>query len=48
MRAVARREGGSTDTTRDHEYTDWDAVNRFADQIVDAVRPAGARLDVVA
>jgi menaquinone-dependent protoporphyrinogen oxidase len=48
MRAVARREGGSTDTTRDHEYTDWDAVNRFADQIVDSVRPAGARQDVVA
>jgi menaquinone-dependent protoporphyrinogen oxidase len=23
--------GGDTDTTRDYEYTDWDAVERFAD-----------------
>jgi menaquinone-dependent protoporphyrinogen oxidase len=23
--------GGETDTTRDYEYTDWDAVGRFAD-----------------
>lgn len=23
--------GGETDTTRDYEYTDWDAVDRFAD-----------------
>jgi menaquinone-dependent protoporphyrinogen oxidase len=22
--------GGNTDTTRDYEYTDWDAVERFA------------------
>jgi menaquinone-dependent protoporphyrinogen oxidase len=37
MRAIARREGGSTDTTRDHEYTDWEAVARFADAVVAAV-----------
>jgi menaquinone-dependent protoporphyrinogen oxidase len=30
MRHVARNEGGSTDTTRDHEYTDWKQVDRFA------------------
>ena len=24
--------GGDTDTSRDHEYTDWDAVDRFADR----------------
>jgi menaquinone-dependent protoporphyrinogen oxidase len=23
--------GNDTDTTRDYEYTDWDAVERFAD-----------------
>lgn len=23
MRRIARRNGGATDTTRDHEYTDW-------------------------
>ena len=34
MRSTARREGNATDTTRDHEYTDWDAVDRFVDSIV--------------
>jgi menaquinone-dependent protoporphyrinogen oxidase len=43
MRAIARREGGSTDTTRDHEYTDWDAVTRFADEVVAAVRSSTVR-----
>jgi menaquinone-dependent protoporphyrinogen oxidase len=43
IRAIARREGGSTDTTRDHEYTDWDAVARFADGVVGAVRASAAR-----
>jgi menaquinone-dependent protoporphyrinogen oxidase len=42
MRAIARREGGSTDTTRDHEYTDWAAVARFADEVVTAVRATSA------
>jgi menaquinone-dependent protoporphyrinogen oxidase len=43
MRAIARHEGGSTDTTRDHEYTDWDAVTRFADEVVAAVRSSAVR-----
>lgn len=30
MRMIAKKEGGSTDTTKDHEYTDWDAVRSFA------------------
>ena len=34
MKRIAKNEGGNTDTSRDHEYTDWDAVVRFADQIV--------------
>jgi menaquinone-dependent protoporphyrinogen oxidase len=38
MRAIAGREGGATDTTRDHEYTDWATVDRFADAVVDKVR----------
>ena len=33
MRWIARREGGDTDTSRDHEYTDWDAVDAFADRV---------------
>ena len=34
MRWIAKREGGSTDTSRDHEYTNWDAVVLFTDQFV--------------
>jgi menaquinone-dependent protoporphyrinogen oxidase len=48
MREIARREGGSTDTTRDHEYTDWNAVARFADDVIDIVRGDAARLSASA
>jgi len=34
MKRIAKSEGTSTDTSRDHEYTDWDAVKRFADSVV--------------
>lgn len=37
MRSIARREGNDTDITRDHEYTDWDAVDRFARNVADMV-----------
>ena len=30
MKRIAAKAGGATDTTRDHEYTDWPAVERFA------------------
>jgi menaquinone-dependent protoporphyrinogen oxidase len=30
MRAISRREGGDTDMSHDHEYTDWQAVEQFA------------------
>ncbi|MDE3172957.1 MAG: flavodoxin domain-containing protein [Gemmatimonadota bacterium] len=30
MKRISAREGGSTDTSRDHEYTDWSQVERFA------------------
>lgn len=45
MRRIARKEGGSTDTSRDHEYTNWASVNTFAWQAgVDIVMsiPKGA------
>jgi hypothetical protein len=31
LRLIAQREGGSTDTRRDHELTDWTDVARFAE-----------------
>jgi menaquinone-dependent protoporphyrinogen oxidase len=33
MRRIAEKEGESTDTSRDHEYTDWSEVDRFADRL---------------
>jgi menaquinone-dependent protoporphyrinogen oxidase len=44
MRQITKKEGGDTDTSRDYEYTDWVAVDRFARDLVrgDA---AGATVD---
>ena len=47
MKRISRAEGGSTDTTRDHEYTDWGQVERFAHAFTarlaeEARQPVGA------
>ena len=34
MKMISKREGGSTDTSRDHEYTDWSSVESFAAEFV--------------
>lgn len=34
MKRIAARAGGGTDTTRDYEYTDWDALRAFAQEFV--------------
>ena len=34
MKRISRSAGHTTDTTRDHEMTDWEAVRRFADALV--------------
>ena len=34
MKLISKREGGSTDTSRDHEYTDWESVERFAEEFM--------------
>jgi menaquinone-dependent protoporphyrinogen oxidase len=34
MRHIAEKEGGATDTSRDYEYTDFAAVERFAREFV--------------
>lgn len=39
MRFIARRGGHATDTRRDHHYTDWAAVARFADHVAGAITP---------
>ncbi len=35
MRRIARSSGGSTDTSRGHDYTDWSAVDRYGDAVAD-------------
>jgi menaquinone-dependent protoporphyrinogen oxidase len=45
MRRISAAAGGDTDTSRDYEYTDWSAVDRFASEFVDealGARPAQA------
>ena len=37
MIAFAGLAGGDTDASRDYEYTDWDAVDRFAEGFADSV-----------
>ena len=40
MRRIARRYDGDTDTSRDYEYTDWDAVAAFARRMADRLDAA--------
>jgi len=39
LKRISRQEGGSVDTSRDHEYTDWPAVERFASRIFAETSP---------
>lgn len=34
MKRISRKEGGSTDTSKDHEYTDWGDVQNFAEEFL--------------
>jgi menaquinone-dependent protoporphyrinogen oxidase len=33
MKRIARAQGAPTDTTRDYEFTDWNAVDRFVEEV---------------
>lgn len=45
MKRIARKSGADTDTSRDHIYTDWEALDRFAAEFVAMVEePAPARI----
>ena len=39
-RLVSGLRGGPTDTSRDHDMTDWEAVDRFANEIAETLPPA--------
>jgi menaquinone-dependent protoporphyrinogen oxidase len=34
MKRIAKASGGSTDTTRNHDYTNWSALDRFAEEFM--------------
>jgi menaquinone-dependent protoporphyrinogen oxidase len=42
MQRIARKEGGPTDTTHDHELTDWTAVAALATEITDRAEARAA------
>jgi menaquinone-dependent protoporphyrinogen oxidase len=37
---VSWRRGGPTDTSRDHDITDWEAVDQFAERVAEALAPS--------
>jgi menaquinone-dependent protoporphyrinogen oxidase len=34
LKQIVKKKGGSTDTSRDHEYTDWAALDRFVGDLL--------------
>jgi menaquinone-dependent protoporphyrinogen oxidase len=38
MKKISVAEGRSTDTSRDHEYTDWDQVAKFTDDYLETLK----------
>lgn len=40
MKRISAKEGASTDTTRDHEYTNWNQVEQFAREFADQLETA--------
>jgi menaquinone-dependent protoporphyrinogen oxidase len=45
MRLIVGAAGGETDASRDYEYTDWNAVDRFAADFAARLLPAHAHRD---
>ncbi len=43
MRLIAKQRGGSTDTSQDHEYTDWDDLEAFVDEFLAEAHLPGGR-----
>jgi menaquinone-dependent protoporphyrinogen oxidase len=43
MRFISAVVGASTDTSRNHEYTDWAAVDRYANELADRCEAARGR-----
>ena len=46
MKMISKASGGSTDTSRDHEYTDWVGLERLVATIIDELREAPTQPEV--
>jgi menaquinone-dependent protoporphyrinogen oxidase len=42
MKRIARQSGATTDASRDHEFTDWIALDRVVDDLITVVLPVSA------
>jgi menaquinone-dependent protoporphyrinogen oxidase len=42
MRMIAKRTGGDTDTSHDHEYTDWTGLDRFVTSMAAEIEQGAA------
>lgn len=38
---ISRRSGGPTDTSREYEFTDWEAVDRFGREVAEGLAGRG-------
>ena len=48
VKRAAKAAGGPTDTSRDHEVTDWSQVERFVEVFVETVPPPSEPLTLIA
>ena len=46
MKRISRASGHTTDTSRNHDFTDWDVVREFADEVADLLpaQPVARRM----
>ena len=42
MKRIARKAGGPTDTSRDYDFTDWAAIDRFAETVASRQSPVSS------
>ena len=42
IKRIAKKEGGPTDTSRDHELTNWDEVDRLGREMATAIHARAA------
>jgi menaquinone-dependent protoporphyrinogen IX oxidase len=43
LRSIARKHGREVDVHRDYEFTDWDAVDRFARDFIGYMNSNGSQ-----